>query len=320
LNRHVRINCNYRAFNFFVKAFGVHVNNLVTELPSQVFKMEQQSLTKEFEGDTVVTSDSTNSVEKDEETDMTKPVIKEAMSGDLDGLMDTVEKDEAALAAADAAAEAQVTKDAEDAATAAAAAEDVTKGDEGAPKTGGSPGSPVVDSTSDTGLVSLDEGGVPAGFRKEERILKEIVDGKIVEKFAHFFVNDETKEEIFAGFFEKEDAAAKSLANTNAADGQDYTPAEVKLFEAMDVMVKSVTDLKDTIEKQSERITAVEKTAGEAKDTADNTVIMPAADNLDESLATLQGHEKITKGAAPAATGETDIWKGALPMLETEAA
>ena len=278
-------------------------------------------MTKEFEGDTVVTSDSTNSVEKDEETDMTKPVIKEAMSGDLDGLMDTVEKDEAALAAADAAAEAQVTKDAENAATAAAAAKDITKsGDEGAPKTGGSPGNPVVESTTDTGLVALDEGGVPAGFRKEERILKEIVDGKIVEKFAHFFVNDETKEEIFAGFFEKEDAAAKVLAATNEADGQNYTPAEVKLFEAMDVMVKSVGDLKDTIEKQSERITAVEKTADTAKDTAENTVVMSAADNLDESLQTLQGRE-INKGAAPAATGEkVDLWKGALPMLETEAA
>ena len=127
--------------------------------------------------------------------------------------------------------------------------------------------------------------------------------------------------EYFVGFFEKEDTAADPVAATNAADDQNYTPAEVKLFEAMGVMVKSVTELKTTIEKQNERIEAVEKTADTAQETAENTVVMSAADNLDESLGTLQGRQKINKGAAPAAKGEVvDIWKGALPMLETDAA
>ena len=36
-----------------VKAFSSHLNNLVAELPGTVFKMEQESLTKEFEGSTV---------------------------------------------------------------------------------------------------------------------------------------------------------------------------------------------------------------------------------------------------------------------------
>ena len=45
---------------------------------------------------------------------------------------------------------------------------------------------------------------------------------------------------------------------------------------------------------------------------------MNAADDLDGTLATLAGQKRIEKGAAPAATGEVvDIWKGALPMLET---
>lgn len=298
-----------------VKAFGSHVNNLVTELPSVVFKMEHEALTKKFEGYNVSSTDSKITVTKDEETAMSKTaVIKETMAGDLDGLLENVEKDEAALAATDAAASAAVVKDDE-------TTQVVTKsGDEGAPKTGGSPGSPVVESITDTGLVSLDEGGVPAGFRKEERVMKELVDGKIVEKFAHFFVNDETKEEIFAGFFTKDDESTKG--NDEATVSADkYTPAEVKLFEAMGVMVKSMTGIKELIEKQGERIEAVEKTAGEAKDAADNTVVMSAADDLDESLATLSGHQSIHKAANGAAnSGNTDIFKGLLPEIEGDAA
>jgi len=293
-----------------VKAFGSHINNLITELPEAVFKMEQQSLTKEFEGSNVSVT-TTDTIVINEDKNMTGTVIKEAMAGDLDGLMDTVEKDEAALAAADAKTEAAVAK------TADVEAAVEKGGDEGAPKSGGSPGNAVVESTSDTGAVALDEGGVPAGFRKEERMLKQMVDGKIVEKFAHFFVNDETKEEIFAGFFEKEDT---SVAATEAADNTDYTPAEVKLFEAMGVMVKTVTELKDTVQKQNDKIEAISKTADEAKDVADNTVVMSAADDLDESLATLAGHSVIHKAAPAADAKETDIWKGALPMLDVGAA
>lgn len=295
-----------------LKAFSSHVNNLVSELPNTVFKMEHEALTKEFEGSTFSSTDSKITVTKDEETAMSKTaVIKEAMAGDLDGLLDDVEKDEAALAATEAAAEAAVVKEGDE------TTQVIEKGgDEGAPKSGGSPGSPVVESTSDTGLVSLDEGGVPAGFRKEERVLKEIVDGKIVEKFAHFFVNDETKEEIFAGFFTKEEDTDEA---TVSAD--NYTPAEVKLFEAMGVMVKSLTEVKELVEKQSERIEAVEKTAGEAKATAEDTVVMSAADDLDESLATLGGHQNIHKAANGAAkSGDTDIFKGLLPMIEGDVA
>lgn len=330
-----------------LKAFSLHVNNLVAELPQTVFKMEAESLTKEFGPSTVQDSSTKTIVEKDGETDMsTAGVLKEAKAGDLDGLLDDAPAADAALAKAAAETadtgdvqffkgDVQLTKE-----SFAALADDdevivkqkgeadkmmkkadiVKGGDEGAPKAGGSPGSPVVDSTSDTGVVSLDEGGVPEGFRKEERVMKTLDEkGNIVEKFAKFLINKESGEEIFAGFIEKLSAPVKTLAEaTAAADGVVYTPAEVKLFEAMGVMAKSVTSLKELVEKQSAEIDAAKKIAGEAIVKADETVVMSAADDMDESLATLRGHESVSK-AAPAAT-EVDIWKGALPQLEGNAA
>jgi len=281
-----------------VKAFGTHVNNLVAELPTTVFKMESQSLTPEFGSSTVLDTDVTTT-ESNEDQIMTKPVIKEVAAGDLDGLLDDAPAADAALAAAEADAP-------------------IAKGDEGAPKSGGSPGSPVVQSTSDTGLVDLDEGGVPAGFRKEERVLKQIEDGKIVEKFAHFFVNDDTKEEIFAGFFEKTADAGDLEPAPAVSTERAYTPAENKLFEAMGVMVKSLTDIKESIEKQDKRIENVEKTADSAVETAENTVVMTIAEDLDESLATLQGHTKVQKAALNGEAiekSDEEVFAGLLPEL-----
>ncbi len=298
-----------------VKAFGNHVNNLVAELPTTVFKMESQSLTPEFGSYTVSnTTDNTMTITSDEESDMSKPVIKEVAAGDLDGLLDDAPAADAAIAAVDA----TIAKEVDAGKTGS-----VAKGDEGSPKSGGSPGNPVVMNTSDTGLVDLDEGGVPAGFRKEERVLKQIEDGKIVEKFAHFFVNDDTKEEIFAGFFEKT-ADSGDLEPAPAVSAERaYTPAENKLFEAMGVMVKSVTDLKETVEKQNERIANVEKTADSAVETAESTVVMTIAEDLDESLATLQGHTKVQKaalnGEAIVKTDE-EVFAGLLPELSGSAA
>ena len=332
-----------------VKAFGVHVNALVAELPTAVFKMEQEWLTKEFEGSTVSTSDTTNTLQ-DEESNMSgTPVLKEAASGDLDGLLEDAPAADAAVKKADDAAEdaevveapvqffkgeEQLSKEAfealadedevivkqegEDDKTLTKAA--IVKGDEGAPKTGGSPGNPVVENTSDTGAVQLDEGGVPAGFRKEERIVKELVEGKLVEKTQLWFINDD-KEEIFGGYVEKADPEADAAAATAAADNTEYTPAEIKLFEAMGVMVKAVTEVKDLVTKQGERIDAVEKTADTAQETADNTVVLPtAADDLGNAIATLSGQRGIVKEAAPAAIEKEDVFKGLLPGIEGNAA
>ena len=297
-----------------VKAFGVHVNALVTELPNAVFKMEAESLQSEFAGSTVSNSGTQTIVEKDEETDMTK--LTEAAAGDLDGLLDTVEKDDAAMAAADAAAEEAVEKD------------DVEKGDEGAPKTGGSPGSPVVEDSmqTDTGAVSLNEGGVPPGnhgpgtpdgFRKEERTIKSFEDGEMVEKTAVYFVHEENGEEIFGGFIEKAaEEEAPTADATSEADGVQYTAAELKLFESMNVLVKSVTEIKETVEKQAERIDAVEKTADEAKETAEDTVVMGVAADLDESLATLNGKKPVIKGEENVEKSDDDIFAGLLPQIE----
>jgi len=299
-----------------VKAFSSHLNNLVAELPGTVFKMEQESLTKEFEGSTVPSS-STETIVSNEDENMSTVVTKHAPASDLDGLFDeapaaeVVEKDEAAAETA--------------------AATEVEKGDEGAPKSGGSPGNPVVENTSDTGAVQLDEGGVPAGFRKEERMVKALEEGKMVEKTGLYFINDETKEEIFGGFVEK--MSAEEIQNapvveltgaeaTAAAEETQYTDAETKLFEALGVMAKSMKDIGDSIEKQNTRIDAVEKTAETAQETAEETVVMPsAADDLGNAIQSLSGQKPIQKTDASASTGEvTDIFKGLLPGIEGNAA
>lgn len=305
-----------------IKAFSNHLNNLVAELPTTVFKMEQESLTKEFEGSTVSTSDG-QTLANTEDMNMSTAVLKEVAAGDLDGLLDDAPVADAAIAKADEAAEAAASTEA----VVEKEEESVEKGgDEGAPKSGGSPGNPVVDNTSDTGAVSLDEGGVPEGFRKEERVLKQLEDGKIVEKFAEFLINDETKEEIFVGFVEK---GAPSVAEEAAgaevvlapSEGEPYTAAEIKLFEAMGVMAKAVGDIKTLVEKQDEKIQAVTKTAEVAKEAADNTVVIQAAQDLDNSLATLRGEQSVLKSeAASAATQESDIFKGLLPEIEGNAA
>ena len=289
------------------KAFSTHLNNLVAELPVTVFKIEQL-LTKEFEGSTV-SDTSTETIVNDEESEMKTAVLKEVAAGDLDGLLDEAPAADAALAATDAAIEEAVAK--EEAGD--TGSKDINKGgDEGAPASGGSPGSPVVESTSDTGAVSLDEGGVPEGFRKEERTMKSIEDGKLVEKTALFYVND-AGDEIFAGWVEKADPAP--------ASAEQYSPADTKLFEAMGVMAKAVVDLTSKIEKQDARIEAVSQAADTAQDAADNTVVLPADNDLDNAIATLTGQKRIEKGAAPAASGEVlDLWKGVLPMLNGDAA
>lgn len=325
-----------------VKAFGNYVNSMVKELPTSVFKMEHEGLTKSFASSNVSTS--TTETPSTDEEDMSNTILKEAAPGDLDGLLDDAPAADAALAKADEKADEAVEKGiAEEAANATVVyldadgneiseeaftaldaevqkgytKKDVEKsGDAGAPKSGGSPGSGVVDSTSDTGAVSLDEGGVPAGFRKEERTMKTFEDGKLVEKTALFFVNDDG-DEIFGGYIEKgeEEVPADSAATTES----EYTPAEVKLFEALGVMAKSMTSMKETVEKVASRVDDIEKTATDAKETADNTVVMGVASDLDESLATLSGHQSVHK-SAPAENvekSEDEIFKGLLPMIES---
>jgi hypothetical protein len=277
--------------------------------------MEHEGLTKAFASSNVSDSIAIN-VTKDEDENMSTTVLKEAAPGDLDGLLDDAPAADAALAKAEEKAEEAVEKQ-ED--SVEAQADDVEKsGDAGAPKSGGSPGNPVVESTSDTGAVSLDEGGVPAGFRKEERTIKSFEDGKVIEKTGLFFVNDEG-EELFGGWIEKSEEAPAEEAAPAAEAAPEYTPAEVKLFEALGVMAKSMTEMKETVEKVASRVDDIEKTASDAKETADNTVVMGIAPDLDESLATLAGHQKVLK-SAPAENvekSEDEIFKGLLPMIES---
>lgn len=299
-----------------VKAFGTYVNDLVKQLPGSVFKMEHEGLTSSFASSNVSDSNA-NNVTTDEDENMSTTVLKEAAPGDLDGLLDDAPAADAALAKAEEDAEKAVEKQEDNV---EAQAEDVEKsGDAGAPKSGGSPGSEVVGdgAQTDTGAVSLDEGGVPAGFRKEERTVKSFEDGKMVEKTALYFVNDEG-EELFGGFIEKsEETPAEEPAA--AAATEEYTPAEVKLFEALGVMAKSMTEMKETVEKVASRVDSIEKTATDAKETAENTVVMGIQNDLDESLATLAGHQQIHK-SAPAENvekSEDEIFKGLLPMIES---
>ena len=340
------------------------MNGLVNELPTAVFKMEGASLTPEFAGSTVSDSNATN-VTKSEE-DMTR--IIEAAAGDLDGLLDDAPAADAALAKADAQAENAVAK-ADDGFTIVFLDDDgneITEeqfdelnkgcgsgmkkgrkmkkdadgnlteveksGDAGAPKSGGSPGNPVVDGTSDTGAVSLEEGGVPPGmhgFRKEERTMKSFVDGQMVEQTGIWYVNDETKEEVFGGFITKVDEPGSSAnagvvtesASPDPTHQQDteYTPAEVKLFEALGVMAKSMTEMKETVEKVASRVDDIEKTADEAKETAENTVVVGVAADLDESLATLTGRQVTKNDDGAPAQSDDDIWKGVLPEIASAA-
>lgn len=334
-----------------VKAFGAYIQNMVNELPKTVFKMEHEGLTKKFEGSNV-SSSQTENVTKSED-DMTKTQLREAAPGDLDGLLDDAPAADAAIAKADEKAEEAAVEKADDGFTIVFLDEDGNEiseeqfdelnkgcgggmkkgkkmkkdaegnltdfeveksGDAGAPKSGGSPGNSVVESTSDTGAVSLDEGGVPAGFRKEERTMKSVEDGKLVEKTGLFYVNDETQEEIFGGFIAKAEEEAAPAEETAA----EYTPAEVKLFEALGVMAKGIAGLKETVEKTAARIDDIEKTADAAKETADNTVVMGVQADLDESLATISGHQQIHKSApAELEKADDDIFKGLLPQIES---
>ena len=324
-----------------VKAFSSHLNNLVTELPGTVFKMEQESLTKEFASSTVPVSVTQTNVSS-EDANMSTVVTKHAPATDLDGLFDeapaadeTVEKTDDADESTQTliqmfSGEEQLTKEAYDALAddaevivkeegkedAVWVKSEIEKGDEGAPKSGGSPGNPVVDNTSDTGAVSLDEGGVPAGFRKEERTMKSFDDkGNIVEKFAEFLINEENGEEIFVKFIE-------ALSAPDGDKKTDYTDAQNALFAQMGVMVKGIEALTEAVNGQNTRIDAVEKAADTAQETADNTVLIPtAAEDLGNAIQSASGQTPIQKDAAGAATGEVvDIWKGALPQLESNAA
>ncbi len=293
-----------------VKAFGAHVNNLVGELPTAVFKMEQEGLQSKFAGSTVSNTDSAITITKSEEESM-NTTLTEAAAGDLDGLLDEAPAADAAIAKTEA------------------AAEEVAKGDEGAPKSGGSPGNPVVEGASDTGLVALAEGGlpypgwhgIPDGFSPFIKTVKAFDDkGVQIEKEAVYAVHDETKEEIFMGWVEKseDEVLAEASIATADADGVEYTPAELKLFDSMNILVKSVKDIKDSVEKQDERIEAISKTAEDAQETADNTVVMSVAADLDESLVTLAGSAAVRR--AEVEKGDNDPFVGLLPMIEGNAA
>lgn len=82
-----------------VDAFGQHVKALVKTLPASVFKMEMgiRSLNPPIEGSTLPGTDGETKTPEGEEM---KPVLKEAVAGDLDGLNlnEPVKKQEAAPA------------------------------------------------------------------------------------------------------------------------------------------------------------------------------------------------------------------------------
>lgn len=308
-------------------AFRKHVNALVRNMPSSVIKMEYEGLANDLGGSKVGSSD-TDTLGKGN-GDMTEK-IKEALGGDLEGLNDTIKKDEAALAAASTKIEETVDAGAADKSVVKyldAAGKEITKDKytelqkaAGVDTSGdaekiakASPGDPVVLSTSDSGEVARDE-GLPAGWREVQKTVKKFIDGAFTEITARFAVNDETKEEVFLGYVtkeEKETAADKDeletalgVAPTNGKDDP--------YLAGLNLIGKGMNKMVDLLEKQGERLDKVIETNEEAVKKADDvTLVTEHGYDLDESFGTLE-HRDVKKSDGP----QEGIWKGLSPELD----
>jgi hypothetical protein len=175
---------------------------------------------------------------------------------------------------------------------------------------GKSPGSAVVQSTSDTGAVSLDE-GLPAGFRTMQKSVKKFEEGKLVDAFAKFLVNDETGEEIFVEYVAKEEVVAEEPATDIAA----VISGPLDLFgKALNAQTAMLDKINERLEKQDAKIEALQKTSEEAVEKADKTALVDHGYDLDESLGLMNGHRPVSKSATQPADGS--IWKGLSPELD----
>ncbi len=309
LNRAVNLDEAGPKIDKNLMAFRKHVNALVKNMPATVIKMEYEGLANDLGGSNL--DPKPTETLGNEDTDMTEK-LAEAAGGDLDGLNDTIKKDEAALAVTSDKIEAGV--DAEAAAKAAAGGE--ADGEKDVKKE--SPGDAAVLSTSDTGDVNRDE-GLPAGFRELQKTVKKFVDGAFIEVQARFAVNDETGEEHFLGYVTKDE---KKDADTAAAEaeGDIATALGVKPTDSKDdpymaglnLIGKGMNKMVDLLEKQGDRLDEVIKTNKEAvAKSEDVTLVTEHSYDLDESFGSL-AHRPVSKSDEP----KEGIWKGLSPELD----
>lgn len=175
---------------------------------------------------------------------------------------------------------------------------------------GKSPGSAVVAETSDSGAADLNE-GLPAGFREMQKAVKKFVEGELVDATAKFLVNDETKEEIFVEYVEKQeeviepDASAKQIAAVLAG------PLDL-IGKAMNQQNETLAKISDRLEAQDTKIEALQKSTTESiKKTAELTLVDQGAD-LDQSFGLLSGTHKIIEKQ----DAKDDTFLGLCPELD----
>jgi len=315
-------------------AFRKHVNALVKNLPATVLKEDKERLLSGIGSSTLEASETNTSGKED--SVMTGERIPEAMGGDLDGLNDTIEKDAAALAIADS--QASVAVEAEAAVEKEGGTQTVTEPVEKETKTeAAGVNDPVVEETTDTGEVAAP---MPKGFVETNLSIKQFVDGELVDVEARFAVNEETGEQVFLGYQETEktsDGKGKKRkkddpfnASTAGADEQNIPEAVVSnetpqsgnpFMEGLNLIGKEMNAQNsmlakhgETLEKINTTLEKVVETNEEKIEKAENATLVQADFNLDESLATLNGHSPVVKTDADDNTG--DIFKGLAPELE----
>lgn len=260
-----------------LSSFSRHVNKLARALPEEVFKLEK-SLKNDFEGITFDNSENSDSLEK-EETQMTD--IKEVVPGDLDGLdNEVVEKSEDATEQA-----AEVEK-----------------------------GEPEIEVKLGNRKVLSETGEV------EEQEYKYQLDADGNEIFMGIVAKEEEEEAAEEVKAEAEEEVAKeeeSEAEAEVEKEEEVTAAseatDVESDDKFNKLLGAIQTLADVVKEQSEKIAEVAKTAEEAKETAENTVV--ATDSLaeiDESfaLSSMGASRQIQKGEQ-----SDDLWNGVMPEL-----
>jgi hypothetical protein len=328
-------------------AFRKHVNALVKNMPSSVIKIDSELLRSQVGGSTLTTVD--GDVAKTEDKDMTR--INEAVAGDLGGLNDTAEQDEAVIktaeSVADVAATAEIVfldadgneiteeafnalakntdekkkgkkmmKAADGTLSDIAKDDEATKGSVEDKVAKASPGDPVVEQTSDTGAVDLNE-GLPAGFREVQKDVMKLEDGKLVKATAKFLVNDETSEEVFVEYVTKEAAADKDVDDLMAQLNVGAAPSLESFADAMrgplDLIGKSLNKINERLTEQDSKIETLQKSTNEAIEKADDVTLIDRGYDLDQSFGLLNG---IRLDAPVVKQDKEDIFKGLCPELD----
>jgi hypothetical protein len=319
-------------------AFRKHVNALVKNMPSSVIKLELDGLCLETEGSTIETN--AESVGKVEDTEMATK-LPESVAGDLAGLNERAESDEQALAKEDFTAIPGLAKamGIRKAAPEAAAEEETEltaeqinelsdeefekrfnkkRKDKGMAAKEAE--TPEVEAETET----KPEDELPAGFRKDQRAVKQLVEGQIVEVQANFLINDESGEEIFISYVTKDEAEATAEAAAEAAGTgtpvESADPYAVALAQplnligkALNVQGEALDKIATTLEKQGEKLDDVIKGNKEVVDkTEEVTLVDRSGYQLDESFGTLN-HSPVEKGETEV---REDVFKGLSPELD----